>query len=368
VGEHKASGSGSGLLRGVAAVVLVLLVGGLLLNDALGPEPTEQAQDAPSAGPSDPVEPSETAAPEPQQVVSGDVLLPEPSPTRKPTPKPPVLAPASTGRVGTGLRLGALTDVEAPVGPAVTGTVTTAVANLPNRTGDGPFAGSIRTLVSAAPDFVMLNEVSRHDTAELRGLAPGYGAYRDEDRDATLGGDAQSMMNVVMWREADWTLVDAGRVKLVDDDRGFRQGKPFIWDRYATWTVLQRADGAVVSVVSTHMMTNPARYPGQHGNPRMSRAQQYGVGMEVLLDTVRLLATRGPVLVGGDMNTHGREGSWAAAPRMSAAGYGHAKDNAVMYVFYPDGVEVVAHRQVPVASDHPAIVTTLDLQGVGPRL
>jgi hypothetical protein len=68
------------------------------------------------------------------------------------------------------------------------------------------------------------------------------------------------------------------------------------------------------------------------------------------------------------MNTHGREGSWAAAPRMSAAGYGHAKDNAVMYVFYPDGVEVVAHRQVPVASDHPAIVTTLDLQGVGPRL
>jgi endonuclease/exonuclease/phosphatase family metal-dependent hydrolase len=367
VGQHRATASRSGLVRGAAAVVLILVVGGLLVDDALGPEPTRQAQDARPVVPSAAVEPSDTAAPEPQPVVSGGVLLREPKPSRKPTPKPPVLAPASTGRVGTGLRLGALTEVQAPVGPAVSGTVTTAVANLPNRTGDGPFAGSMRTLVSAAPDFIMLNEVSRHDTAELRRLAPGYGAYRDEDRDVTVGGDAQSMMNVVMWRDADWTLVDAGRVKLVDDDRGFRQGKPFIWDRYATWTVLQRADGAVVSVVSTHMMTNPARYPGQHGNPRMSRAQQYGLGMDVLLDTVRLLATRGPVLVGGDMNTHGREGSWAAAPRMSSSGYGYAKDNAVMYLFYPDGVEVVAHRQVPVASDHPAIVTTLELRGTGPR-
>ena len=52
---------------------------------------------------------------------------------------------------------------------------------------------------------------------------------------------------------------------------------------------------------------------------------------------------------------------------MSGAGYGYAKDNAVMYVFYPDIVEVVSHRQMRIASDHPAIVTTLDLQGAGPR-
>jgi endonuclease/exonuclease/phosphatase (EEP) superfamily protein YafD len=108
-------------------------------------------------------------------------------------------------------------------------------------------------------------------------------------------------------------------------------------------------------------MTNPARYPRQHGRPRMSRAAQYGVGMDVLVETVRTLSAHGPVIVGGDMNTHGREGPWAAAARMTAAGFGYAKDNAVMYVFYPGAADVVAHRQVRVASDHPAIVTTLDL-------
>jgi endonuclease/exonuclease/phosphatase family metal-dependent hydrolase len=346
-------------------VAILLVLGGLLLNDALGPESREGEDGRPSAAAPPAADTSTPAAP--QQVVRGQILLRKPRPT-KPAEPEPVLAPPSTGRVGSGFALGPLTAVEAPVGPAVTGTVTTAVANIPNRTGNAPFAGSMRTLVSAAPDFVMLNEVSRHDSDELRGLAPGYDAYRDERPDGTLGGGSQSMNNVVMWRAEDWTLVDAGRVKLVDDDRGFRLGKPFIWDRYATWATLQRPDGAIVSVISTHMMTNPARYPGQHGRPRMSRAQQYGVGMDVLVQTVRTLAEHGPVIVGGDMNTHGREGSWTAAARLSAAGYGYAKDNAVMYVFYPEGVEVVSHRQVRIASDHPAIVTSLDLAGVGPRL
>jgi endonuclease/exonuclease/phosphatase family metal-dependent hydrolase len=357
MGEHAATGARSGLLRAGAAVVIVLVVGGLLLRDALGPEPGASDDARPQTpAPSDVV--STPAVPQP--VVRGQVLLREPRPTRTAEPKPE-LAPPSTGRVGTGYALGPLTSVDAPVGPEVSGTVTTAVANLPNRTGNAPFAGSMRTLVADAPDFVMLNEVSRHRTAELRALAPGYGVYRDEQPDGSLGGGSQSMNNVVLWREGDWTLVDAGRVKLVDDDRGFRLGKPFIWDRYATWATLQRPDGAVVSVVSTHMMTNPARYPGQHGRPRMSRAAQYGVGMDVLVETVRTLSAHGPVIVGGDMNTHGREGPWAAAARMTAAGFGYAKDNAVMYVFYPGAADVVAHRQVRVASDHPAIVTTLDL-------
>ena len=83
-------------------------------------------------------------------------------------------------------------------------------------------------------------------------------------------------------------------------------------------------------------------------------------------DPGRLVPTQhGPVLVGGDMNTHGREGPWTAEARMSAAGYGHAKDSAVMYVFYPGDAGLVSHRQVRVASDHPAIVTTLDLSGAG---
>lgn len=362
MGEHAAHGSRTGALKALGAAAIVVVVGGLLVHDALGPEPGSGESARPRA-----TTPSGSGSipPEPQQVVRGEVLLRKPKPTRTAPPRPE-LAPASTGRVGTGLRLGALTEVDAPVGPTFTGTVSTAVANLPNRTGDGPFAASMRTLVSGEPDFVMLNEVSRHSTDQLRALAQGYDAYRDEQPDGTLGGGSQSMTNVVMWRQGEWTLVDAGRVKLVDDDQGFRLGKAFTWDRYATWATLQRPDGAIVSVVSTHMMTNPARYPGQHGRPRMSRAQQYGVGMEVLVETVRTLAEHGPVIVGGDMNTHGREGPWAAASRMTAAGYGYAKDSAVMYVFYPDGAEVVTHRQVGVASDHPAIITALDLTGTGP--
>lgn len=337
MGAHSARRTG--VLRWFAGGAVALLVGGLLVHDALAPESSStSATTAEQASVADSPPPS-AGPPAPQPVVEGDVLAPAPSPTRSPEPPPP---------------------------PPVETTVTTAVANLPNRTADGPFAGSMRTLVSGAPDFVLLNEVSRHGTDELRSLAPGYDAYREEQRDNTLGGGSQSMNNVVLWRAADWTLVDGGRVKLVDDDRGFRLGQPFTWDRYATWTTLRSADGRVVSVVSTHLMTNPAKYPRQHGSNRMSRAQQYGAGMDVLVGLVRQLDDVGPVLVGGDMNTHGREGPWTAQARMSAAGYGFAKDSAVMYVFYPGGGEVLEHRQVGVASDHPAIVTTLDLAGAGP--
>ena len=119
---------GFGLMpRGVVALV----VGGLLVHDALGPEPREAATPTTSATP------TEAAAepPAPQPVVEGDLLLPEPTPTKTPEPPPP---------------------------PPVDTVVTTAVANLPNRTADGPFAGSMRTLVSGAPDFVVLNEVGEH--------------------------------------------------------------------------------------------------------------------------------------------------------------------------------------------------------------
>jgi endonuclease/exonuclease/phosphatase family metal-dependent hydrolase len=361
VGEHRASVSGSAALRLGAGLAIVLLVIGLMVYDARQPE-TEEAQDAGAltTQPSEllsPPPPEQQTTAAPQEVVTGQLLLRK----RKPLDTTPRLAPETDGRVGTGTVVGALSEVNAPVGVPVTGTVTTAVANLPDRTANGPFAGSIRTLVSAAPDFVMLQEVARRGTDELRSLAPGYDAYRDEDPDG-----AQSLNNVVLWREAEWTLVDAGRVKLLNDDRGFLHGRAFTWDRYATWATLQRADGAVVSVISTHLPTNPRKYPQQHGNPGMSRAALYGTGMDVLRETVRVLATHGPVLVGGDMNSHPGDGPWAAAPKMTAMGYGYAKDNGVMYIFYPPGADLLGHRVVGVASDHPAIVSTLDLTGLGP--
>ena len=46
------------------------------------------------------------------------------------------------------------------------------------------------------------------------------------------------------------------------------------------------SDAALVSVVSTHLMTNPAMYPKQHGPRGASRVQQYSTAMDRLLATV----------------------------------------------------------------------------------
>ena len=293
----------------------------------------------------------------PLKVQPGDVIRPQ---------RGPVLVKASTGRVGSGLALGPLTGVEAPVTEPLTGTLTASVANLPNRTSDGGFASSLGTLTSAEQDFVILNEVSRRSIDGIRSIAPAYDAYRDPQADRSTGG-SQSMNNIVMWRSDRWLLVDAGRVKVVDNDTGFLQGQAFTWDRYATWAMLQRKeDGAIVSVISTHMPTNPGKFPQQHGRTSMSRIERYSRGMDVLVSTARVLAQHGPVLVGGDMNSHHSQGAWSAAAKMTAAGYQYVKDQGVMHLFFPGAADVVSNQQVGVASDHPAIVTTLDVNGLGP--
>jgi endonuclease/exonuclease/phosphatase family metal-dependent hydrolase len=349
------------------AALIVTLLGALVIADNLREDPqgtdaTEQV-DSTEASSSD----RDTTRPaSPQKVRPGIVILRKPKPPPEPEPEPvgPVIVEAGTGRVGSGLAVGPLEGVDAPIGPAVTGSITTAVANLPNRTSAGGFAASIRTVTAAAPDFVMLNEVSSRSIDGLRASAAGYDAYRDPQADRSAGG-FQAMNNVVMWDTGRWTLVDAGRVKLVEDDGSIYKSRPVVWDRFAMWAMLQREDGAIVSMVSTHMMTNPAKYPQQPGNPRQSRVERYSAGMDVLLETVATLAAHGPVLVGGDMNSHPNQGAWTAAAKMTSVGYGYAKDRAVMYLFYPAGVQVLDHREVRVDSDHPAIVTTLDMNGQG---
>jgi endonuclease/exonuclease/phosphatase family metal-dependent hydrolase len=293
----------------------------------------------------------------PLKVQPGDVIRPQVG---------PVLVKASTGRVGSGLALGPLTGVEAPVTEPVKGTVTASVANLPNRTSDGGFASSLGTLTAGDQDFVILNEVSRRSIDGIRSIAPAYDAYRDPQADRSTGG-TQSMNNIVMWRSDRWLLVDAGRIKVVDNDTGFLQGQAFTWDRYATWAMLQRKeDGAIVSVVSTHMPTNPGKFPQQHGRTSMSRIERYSRGMDILVSSVRVLAQHGPVLVGGDMNSHHSQGAWSAAGKMTAAGYQYVKDRGVMHLFFQGGADVVSSQQVGVASDHPGLVTTLNMNGLGP--
>jgi endonuclease/exonuclease/phosphatase family metal-dependent hydrolase len=233
------------------------------------------------------------------------------------------------------------TDEAAPAARAVSGKLKFAVANIPNRTSDIRFAESMSTLTSRRPSIVMLNEVSGRTDDELRAMAPGYDVYRKPRPDTTTGG-SQSMNNVVMWRTNRWTRGRAGRVKLVEDDQGFQHGRRFTWDRYATWVTLRRADGSKASFVSTHL-------------------EMYAQGMDVLVELVRTLSRRGPVFVGGDMNSHASQGEWTAAAKMSAAGFAYAKDQGVMYLFYPSGTTLVRSKEVSVASSHPALITTLEL-------
>lgn len=260
---------------------------------------------------------------------------------------------------------GPLGELTARRGKAVTGSVSVSVANIPNTRADARWYSSMRTLVAGRPDFVTLNEVFRHPTEGLEQAAPGYTAHRAEAPDNSPGASGQSMNNALLYRSDTWTQVAGGMVRVVNDDRGFLRGKAFVWDRFAVWSILRRADGAVVSLISTHMPTNPGRYPRSHGGGG-SRVALYAQGMDTLVAMTRQLAAYGPVLVGGDMNSHASQGSWTAAAKMTAAGFSYVKDQGVMYLFYSDGVSAASSRQVRIYSDHPALLGTLSMNGTGP--
>jgi hypothetical protein len=238
--------------------------------------------------------------------------------------------------------------------------VTTAVANIPNRVGPENFKRSMRLLIAQQPDFITLNEISGRTVVGLRAAAPGYGVYRGGARLTEPGAGGQSINNAVLWRTDAYEVVAKGRIKVVDDDRGYLQKKKFLWDRYATWVTLRNlGDGQVVSVISTHMPTNPAKFPRQWGNPPLTRVQLYARGMDKLAPLVGQLAQKGRVLLGGDMNSHPTQGYWTAVAKMRKSGYGYTKDRGVMYLFNPPEASVTSTRQLSISSDHPALVTTL---------
>ena len=45
------------------------------------------------------------------------------------------------------------------------------------------------------------------------------------------------------------------------------------------------------------------------------------------------------------MNSHPNQGSWTAAAKMAAAGYGYRKDQGVMYLFHSLEATVPSSRQ-----------------------
>ena len=257
------------------------------------------------------------------------------------------------------------TGITATPGGPVNGKVLVANANIKLRSGATP---GIRALAGPSPDFITLNEVEDVPLSQMRAAAPGYDAYREKEP-ADKNDAGQAMGSAIMWRSDTWAMLDGGRVKIVDDDHTVFKGTNKLWDRFAAWGIFQRSDGAVVSVIATHHMTNAYRFPRQWGNPPMSRAEQYGLGMDYLIDLVGVLAPYGPVLVGGDMNSHHNDGPNAAAPRMAAAGYRYTKDSGVIYNFYAAPVKVTKTWEISAAavhSDHPALFTRMAMNGAGP--
>jgi len=239
------------------------------------------------------------------------------------------------------------------------GSVVLAQANIPQRSGMSGYRASMSRVLSKHPDFVTLNEQAGRSLAQLVSGAPGYAAFRDP----SVGHDAgasQTLDTAILFRADTWRLVTGGRVKLVDDDRTTYTGRPVVWDRFATWATLTRiSDGATVSVVSVHQMTNPAKY----GPNKPLRQAKYGAGMDVLLDLVQNLAGSGPVLIGGDFNVHASQQNqrWTAPAKMAAAGYGwYSKD--VDYLFVPAGVAHIEKTwSGPMVSDHPYLAAQIGL-------
>jgi endonuclease/exonuclease/phosphatase family metal-dependent hydrolase len=262
-------------------------------------------------------------------------------------------------------QLGDLGVIDGPVGGPVRGSITMAQANIPRRSGLDGVRASMPRVLSTNPDFVSLNEASGWSLAQIEAAAAGYGAFRVKDHT----GDNNSMGNVVLWKRDTWSRANGGRVTIVENDQGFYRGKPVTWDRFATWVILERDDGAVVSVISTHHMINPRKYPRQHGNPPLTRPQQYGAGMDILLQLRDSLATYGPVLIGGDMNTHASaDFPWSAADKMKAAGYGW-HDHSVDFIFFPQhqGVRLERGWDGTMVSDHHWIAARIAMNGAGPE-
>ena len=274
------------------------------------------------------------------------------------TPDPDPAVVTTTGPLGSVTAAVSATtvtqlDVDTP-------TVRLAVANIPNRTSTAGWVRSMRSLIADRPDFVTLNEIGSRPTAAVTQVAPGYGVRRAAARDTSRGAAGQSMNNAVLYRDDTWEEVAGGMVRVVDDDRGYIRNRPFVWDRFAVWSLLRDTEGAVVSVISVHMPTNPGKYPRQHGRPALSRTALYARGMDTLNAMVDQLERYGPVIVAGDMNSHPGQGSWTAASKMRGAGYSYVKDSGVMYLFHRAATSTVASsRQQRIASDHPALFVTV---------
>ncbi len=139
-------------------------------------------------------------------------------------------------------------------------------------------SADLATVVATQPDFVTLNETYFRTDAQLR--PDGYSSFR-----ADAPFDARE--TPILWRMDAWRLLDSGTELM--HDRAVKWGT-----RYANWVTLTSTRGeTTVSLVSVHAS------PGGPGRDGLLR--EYVTRLDALIASLK---AAGPVLVGGDLNTH----------------------------------------------------------------
>jgi murein DD-endopeptidase MepM/ murein hydrolase activator NlpD/endonuclease/exonuclease/phosphatase (EEP) superfamily protein YafD len=250
----------------------------------------------------------------------------------------------------------------AGVSAAINGQLTVAQANIPTRSGMDAYRSTMTSILATRPSLISLNEMAGRTMPQVLSGAPGYSGARDPSI-PNEAGSVQALDTAVLWKTSEWTKVDSGRLKFVNDDKVIYNGEIKIWDRYANWVMLKRnSDGAIVSVISAHHMTNPAKY----GPDKPARQTKYGEGMNSLVGLIDSLDTHGPVFMAGDMNTHASQtDGWAAAPKMKAAGYSWANEG-IDFVFAPSGVTLAGKKTGATPEpDHKWVSATWSMNGTG---
>lgn len=262
------------------------------------------------------------------------------------------LAPvAATATTGPAQPTTAPTDPLEPVDP--TEAVTVVQANLNKDYSVAKFDADLARVFAQAPDIITFNEVYARDDLKL---APaGYDMFR------TPG--PRTGWAPVVWREAAWSLVEGGTYKISSRPKKFKSG--MVGVRYANWVTLIDAAGRTVSVISAHIAPNDK-----------DTAHLLVPSLKRLGALAQSLQSRGPVILGGDLNMGYRSSRYAPG-YLARAGLQssydllgtsfvtHRRGGTIDYFFLgsPSEVTILEHYPVLLASDHRMLVGRFHLTG-----
>jgi endonuclease/exonuclease/phosphatase family metal-dependent hydrolase len=176
-------------------------------------------------------------------------------------------------------------------------------ANLESPQSGAHFQADFAAVIAQQPDFVTLNEVAYRYDVNL--MPPGYAMWRPGRAmwtpETWEKQGRYAAENAVLWRTDRWTMTDQGSTRILNK-QGVPRGKRVeLGKRYANWVTLVSADGRTVSVVSTHFTP----YIKEWGDLAPREVRNLG-------ELTATLATRGPVLIGGDFNFHYRSQQYPA--------------------------------------------------------